>query len=113
VNPQERERRPAKDAAHEVTATKQDVPTIVEPLAPVPGLAGTPGTVPPVVDVLKVSATRDGNRTVTIRCPWCGRRHMHGLPADNATVGHRVAHCDRDVAHLGYVVVLTPVGVSA
>jgi hypothetical protein len=115
VNADTRERRPAKDAVHEVTATKQDTTSVLAQSAQ--GAGHADGTdvppVPPVVDVLRVTPTRDGNRTVTIRCPWCGRRHVHGLPAGNATVGHRVSHCARDVAHLGYVVVLTPIGVSA
>jgi len=115
VKPQD-ERRPLDRGAavQIIEATQPDQTSVTAPSAQDSGRAGTDvPPVPPVVDVLRVTPTRDGNRTVTIRCPWCGRRHVHGLPAGNTAVGHRVSHCARDVAHLGYVVVLAPAGVSA
>jgi len=64
---------------------------------------------PPTVLAFKVRRTRAGNRIVTIRCPWCGRKHLHGLPAGESTVGHRASHCTRDVNRVGYLI-LTPAG---
>lgn len=60
----------------------------------------------PIVEAVKIRRVGDGHRVVTIHCPWCGRKHQHGLPAGFETVGHRVSHCDRDTQHLGYVVTL-------
>lgn len=42
--------------------------------------------------VLSVTTTAM-TRLVTIRCPLCGRRHLHGWPYTLATIGVRVRHC--------------------
>jgi hypothetical protein len=44
------------------------------------------------VDTPRVAVTwsRD-RRTVTILCPFCGARHIHGAP--EGKLGHRNAHC--------------------
>jgi len=89
------ERRPqARDAAHEVQATTPDHATVPA------------STEPPTIPAARVSRPdRDGNRTVTIRCPFgCGRIHVHGLPAGESTVGHRSGHCTADASHVGYVI---------
>ena len=36
---------------------------------------------------------RGENRTVVIKCPHCGKRHVHGWPLDHTEIGSRVAHC--------------------
>ncbi len=33
-----------------------------------------------------------GGRTVTVRCPFCRKRHVHGVP-DAASYGPRQSHC--------------------
>lgn len=91
------ERRPqaTRGAAHEVQATTPDDTTV------------TARPEPPTIAVERVSQPdKHGNRTVTVRCPYCHGRHLHGLPVgdDTTAVGHRLAHCSRDVAHLGYVI---------
>lgn len=65
----------------------------------------------PRVRAVKVVPTLDGNRQVTVPCPFCGRQHRHGLPAGQSMVGHRLAHCEADTDHLGYVILL-PRGVA-
>jgi hypothetical protein len=37
--------------------------------------------------------SRQGNRCVRARCPFCRRLHIHGWPHSQPDVGHRVAHC--------------------
>ncbi len=32
-------------------------------------------------------------RTVTIDCPYCGKKHHHGWPYGRDGIGSRVAHC--------------------
>jgi hypothetical protein len=110
--PTREERPPAKEAAPDLsTATKQATTTVPPSPAAVPGHAGT---VPPVVQALRVSAPdRYGNRSVTVPCPWCHRRHLHGLPAGDTDVGHRVTHCTRDAAYVGYVVHLAAMAVAS
>ncbi len=36
-----------------------------------------------------------GNRTVTVRCPYCRRLHVHGWPREYAGEhpGNRLSHC--------------------
>ena len=46
----------------------------------------------PVAEVLTVTPTRT-TRLVTIRCPICGRQHVHGWPHGLDSIGSRVAHC--------------------
>lgn len=37
---------------------------------------------------------RRGVRTVTVACPYCRRRHVHGVSPSNAVpVGSRLSHC--------------------
>jgi hypothetical protein len=51
-------------------------------------------TAPTVAGTLHPPARRGQPWTVTIRCPHCTRRHIHGAGADGTTGdGHRVAHC--------------------
>lgn len=59
-------------------------------------------TAVPSPDVVAVP-DRTG-RTVTIRCPYCRKRHTHGAQDLNRDLGHRVAHCS-DGRGLGYVLV--------
>jgi hypothetical protein len=54
---------------------------------------------PTVVPVI-VRETR-ATRLVTVECPYCGRRHGHGVPYSPAT-RHRAAECGRG----GYVIAL-------
>lgn len=62
---------------------------------------------PPVAHVVHVSVGRRGQRTVTVRCPYCERTHVHGWPLNDATPGTRQAHChDRaDGEHRSYRIV--------
>jgi len=53
---------------------------------------------------VEATPSRDG-RTCTVRCPFCGRTHTHGLGGDRATYGHRGAHCSPGG---GYVLVPVP-----
>lgn len=87
------ERRPQIEdaAAAKVHAAKPDTTTVAQPPTIAPERASRPD--------------RHGHRTVSVRCPYCGRRHVHGMPSDGGPVGHRLSHCDRDVEHLGYVIV--------
>ncbi len=43
-------------------------------------------------------------RVVTIRCPYCRRRHPHGAQDLDRDLSHRVAHCSEGRG-LGYVLV--------
>lgn len=98
----------------EATAERIAYPT-TDPSAQITAVSVTEGSRSsepdtPTVTPIKVSTSRDGTRTVTIVCVYCGRRHAHGWPA-GMTIGHRVSHCDRDVEHLGYRI-LTPADAS-
>jgi hypothetical protein len=45
----------------------------------------------------KAQATVDGKRLIVESCPWCGKRHTHGLgdaSASGTSFGHRLAHCE-------------------
>lgn len=99
------ERRPqaTRDAAPEVQATTPDDDTTVT--VPATWRVDLYGEPPRVQPVHVSRPDRQGNRSVTVRCVYCGRRHVHGWAADDGEVGHRVTHCDRDIAHLGYVIV--------
>lgn len=55
----------------------------------------TPPTAPPTVEALAVKHL-EATRLVEIRCPLCGRRHVHGWPYGRQTIGHRISHCLRD-----------------
>lgn len=57
----------------------------------------------PTVHPIRVTTNRDhpGAHVVTIRCPYCHRKHSHGLPAGNTVAGHRHSHCGRGN---GYVI---------
>lgn len=49
-----------------------------------------------VAHVISVSTKRYGRdtvRTVTIRCPYCSKRHVHGWPLGDAAPGWRRPHC--------------------
>jgi hypothetical protein len=46
----------------------------------------------PVALVLRVQPTTT-TRLVTVRCPICGRQHVHGWPYGLDTIGSRVPHC--------------------
>jgi hypothetical protein len=53
-------------------------------------LAGTPTA--EVVSITPYPNTRG----LRVRCPTCGREHLHGLPwGDDEPRQHRVAHCHR------------------
>lgn len=43
--------------------------------------------------VLATHVDRRGIRTVTVRCPYCKRRHIHGWPLSSADPGVRASHC--------------------
>lgn len=50
-------------------------------------------------------------RYVTIRCPYCGKKHLHGSRGGTEYAGHRVAHCDtRELDNLGYIITEPPGG---
>jgi hypothetical protein len=66
---------------------------------PVPTTVTDPADVP-VALAVRVRVTR-ATRLVTIECPYCGKRHGHGVPYSSAT-RHRVAECGRG----GYVIAL-------
>lgn len=53
----------------------------------------------PVAVVERVDTDRYGVRTVLARCPYCGRLHRHGWPADADEPGSRVAHCSSPGAY--------------
>ena len=46
-----------------------------------------------VADVVAVGVTRRGDRVVTVWCPACGKRHVHGWPWDSVEPGARRPHC--------------------
>ncbi len=49
-----------------------------------------------LANVISVSTKRYGRdtvRTVTIRCPFCGKRHTHGWPLGDCEPGSRRPHC--------------------
>lgn len=52
----------------------------------------------PTAEVLEIQTPRRGNRTVVVRCPFCGCRHVHGWPASdgNTLSTSRVSHCRQD-----------------
>lgn len=44
---------------------------------------------------VEAAPSKDG-RVCTVRCPFCGRTHTHGLPDgpdDARSYGHRGSHC--------------------
>jgi len=43
--------------------------------------------------VVTVRTARDGIRQVTVKCPYCARRHSHGWPPEDTTPGIRLSHC--------------------
>jgi len=46
-----------------------------------------------------LSLTREGNKIITVWCPYCDKGHIHGWPdrdAPNWSISHRVAHCFGD-----------------
>lgn len=43
----------------------------------------------------KVNYGRDGTRSVTVRCCFCGKNHVYGWPYGNRTIGLRFAHCEK------------------
>jgi len=49
--------------------------------------------------------TRFSCWTVEITCPYCGRRHLHGLGAEGDLWGHRVAHCVGGKPNPGYDII--------
>ena len=57
----------------------------------------------PVVVPESVHPARD-TRLVTIRCPWCDRKHTHGWPYGETEIGHRVAHCHNRARSTGYYI---------
>ncbi len=48
----------------------------------------------PTVIALSIKPTK-GTRAVTVRCPFCRRKHFHGWPYGSQTIGSRVSHCWR------------------
>jgi len=52
-----------------------------------------PSDVPHVV-AARVVTTRH-TRLVSVHCPYCGRRHGHGVPFGNLATRHRLAECGR------------------
>jgi hypothetical protein len=46
-----------------------------------------------IAEVVKVGVDRRGVRTVTVKCPHCGKRHTHGWPQGDAEPGLRRPHC--------------------
>ncbi|MGB9307119.1 MAG: hypothetical protein WCB92_26585 [Mycobacterium sp.] len=55
--------------------------------------------VAPIESVSVKRYGRDTVRTVTIRCPYCTRRHTHGWPEGDAAPGFRRPHCDDRTIH--------------
>lgn len=51
---------------------------------------------PPTVQAISSHVGRGGIRTVEIRCPFCRRRHTHGWPEGQSTIGGRLSHCRQD-----------------
>lgn len=50
----------------------------------------------PHVTPLRVQVSRKGVRTVSIKCPFCNRPHVHGWPlsdGDGPAELSRVSHC--------------------
>lgn len=61
--------------------------------------------------VVPLSVKRDdGVWLATIQCPFCARRHIHGLGnGDQPVAGHRESHCSRtgrERRQRGYVIQL-------
>lgn len=65
----------------------------------------------PRVTPYEVYYDRKGRRTVMIICPFCGKSHVHGWPAGQATPpGSRVPHCTKYPKDLsGYYITLPTV----
>lgn len=63
-----------------------------------------------IADVRLEQPTFGNTRTwVVIECPYCGKQHRHGasrLTDDpQKFLGHRAAHCDKDIDGDGYLLV--------
>lgn len=62
-----------------------------------PGTASAtslPGSTPTsTARIINVRHGQDGVRTLTVACPYCGRRHRHGWPPEDKTPGIRLSHC--------------------
>jgi hypothetical protein len=57
-----------------------------------------------------VPVRRRGHTLIVERCPYCGRRHVHGDAGrrERGEHGHRLAHCrERTAGNPGYVLVET------
>lgn len=54
-----------------------------------------------------VECFREGIHLVILKCPFCGRKHLHGGGGSDGGAGHRVAHCPPGTpgADRGYVLV--------
>jgi hypothetical protein len=48
------------------------------------------------VCIVDASRSRCGRLLIIDRCPFCGRKHTHGMPS-----GHRVPHCPRPLGPSG------------
>lgn len=46
----------------------------------------------PIAPVIRVQTGRS-TRTVTVSCPFCRRKHLHGWSYVSDGIGSRVAHC--------------------
>lgn len=46
-----------------------------------------------VTVVGRPSSGRDGVRTVSVRCPYCRRRHIHGWPESASSPWRVLSHC--------------------
>jgi hypothetical protein len=57
-----------------------------------------------LAEILSVEAD-EFTRHVTVRCPLCGKKHLHGVPYESGREPtHRVAHCwdNKPRQHIGY-----------
>jgi hypothetical protein len=52
-----------------------------------------PEPAPVTITARTVTISPKGVRSVTVECPYCGRKHVHGWPVGEPQPGPRISHC--------------------
>jgi hypothetical protein len=68
-----------------------------------PGVGWPWSDEPARVQALLVRPNGLDHASIGVECPYCGSLHQHGVPASDASLGHRLAHCG-DRGRKGYLI---------
>jgi len=60
----------------------------------------------PIAEAIKVAPnpSAEGAFIATVRCPYCSKKHQHGIPSADDTGGHRAPHCVEPRINRGYTI---------